>query len=158
MTRYRAILSSTVIFVQQSRNFWGLVGSLERDQELGINARLVAGAVTRPALCADVLHGGHRYRRHRCGPGVDHLKSRAADQRRGLLGLEWRVYKFTDPETSLTLGIALYPSLTESDRYRGNGHLSLTHKIAGDFTLGSRATGPLTAIRPTRPRRRVTTA
>ena len=30
----------------------------------------------------------------------------------GLVGLEWRVYKFSDPETSLTLGIALYPSLT----------------------------------------------
>ena len=42
---YRGMLSSTVIFVQQSRNFWGLVGSLERDQELGIDARLVGGVV-----------------------------------------------------------------------------------------------------------------
>ena len=42
------------------------------------------------------------------------------------MGAYWRVFKFTDPETSLTLGVALYPSLTESDRYRGNGNLSLT--------------------------------
>ena len=53
-----------------------------------------------------------------------------------LLAVEWRVFKFSDPETSLSLGVSLYPSLTESDRYRGNGNLNLTHKIAGDFTLG----------------------
>jgi hypothetical protein len=52
------------------------------------------------------------------------------------LGASWRVFRFADPETSLILGVALYPSLTESNRYRGNGNLSLTHKIAGDFTLG----------------------
>ena len=37
----------------------------------------------------------------------------------GVLGLEWRVYKFSDPETSLTLGVSLYPSLTENERIAG---------------------------------------
>ena len=46
------------------------------------------------------------------------------------------MFKFTDPKTQLNLGVFFYPSLTESDRYRGNGTLSLTYKIAGDFTLG----------------------
>jgi hypothetical protein len=133
---YRAILSSTVIFVQQSRNFWGLVGSLERDQELGINARLVAGAV----LGRRFLQMSYMEVTGIAGivAAQESITSNPEQQTsaEGLLGLEWRVYKFTDPETSLTLGIALYPSLTESDRYRGNAHLSLTHKIAGDFTLG----------------------
>jgi len=40
----RDVLAATVIFLQQSRNFWSLLGSLERDKALGIDARLVGGA------------------------------------------------------------------------------------------------------------------
>jgi hypothetical protein len=133
---YRALLSSTVIFVRQSRNFWGLVGSLERDQDLGIDARLVGGAVLGRRLVQK------SYSELTAIAGIviaqESITSNPEQQTsaEGLLGLEWRVFKFADPETSLTLGIALYPSITESERYRSNGQLSLTHKIAGDFTLG----------------------
>ena len=133
---FRAIVSSTVIFVQQSRNFWGLVGSAESDQTLGIDSRLLGGAVVGRRLVQ------MSYMEVTGLTGVvvaqESITSNPDQQTsaEGLLGLEWRVYKFSDPETSLTLGVALYPSLTESDRYRGNGHFSLTHKIAGDFTLG----------------------
>jgi hypothetical protein len=133
---FRAIVSSTVIFVQQSRNFWGLVGSVERDQELGIDARLLGGAVVgrrfvqMPYMEVTGITG--------VVVAQESITSNPDQQTsvEGLLGLEWRVYKFSDPETSLTLGVALYPSFTEKDRYRGNAHISLTHKIAGDFTLG----------------------
>ena len=133
---FRAIVSSTVIFVQQSRNFWGLVGSVESDQSLGIDSRLLGGAVVGRRLVQ------MSYMEVTGVTGVvvaqESITSNPDQQTsaEGLVGLEWRVYKFSDPETSLTLGVSLYPSLTENDRYRGNGHLSLTHKIAGDFTLG----------------------
>jgi hypothetical protein len=140
---YRALLSTTIIFVRQSRNFWGLVGSLERDQELGIDARLVGGAVVGRRL----LQMSYTEVTGVAGLVVaqESITSNPEQQTslEGVLGLEWRVFKFTDPETSLTLGLAFYPSLTENDRYRGNGNLSLTHKIAGDFTLG--LTGYLSA-------------
>jgi hypothetical protein len=133
---YRALLSSTVIFVRQSRNFWGLVGSLERDQALGIDARLVGGAVVGRRL----LQMSFTEVTGVAGMVVAQESITSNPQQQtsleAVLGVEWRVFKFTDPETSLTLGVALYPSLTESDRYRGNANLSLTHKIAGDFTLG----------------------
>ena len=133
---YRGLLSSTVIFLRQSRNFWGLVGSLERDQELGINARLVGGAV----LGRRFLEMSFTEVTGVAGVVVaqESITSNPEQQTslEALLGVSWRVYKFTDPETSLTLGFSLYPSLTESNRYRGNGNLTLTHKIAGDFTLG----------------------
>jgi len=133
---FRAIVSSTVIFVQQSRNFWGLVGSAESDQTLGIDSRLLGGAVVgrrlvqMPYMEVTGLTG--------VVVAQESITSNPDQQTsaEGLVGLEWRVYKFSDPETSLALGVALYPSLTEKDRYRGNGHFSLTHKIAGDFTLG----------------------
>jgi hypothetical protein len=135
-TSYRAQLTSTVIFVRQSANFWGLVGSLERDQELGINARLTGGAVL-----------GRRFLQRDATEvtGIAGLVvsqesvTGSAEQETSLeavLGGVWRVFKLTDPETSLTLGISIYPSLTESGRWRSSGNLNLTHKIAGDFTLG----------------------
>jgi hypothetical protein len=135
-TSYRAQLTSTLIFVRQSANFWGLVGSLERDQELGINARLTGGAVL-----------GRRFLQREATEvtGVAGLVvsqesiTGSAEQETSLeavLGGVWRVFKLTDPETSLTLGISIYPSLTESGRWRSSGNLNLTHKIAGDFTLG----------------------
>ena len=133
---YRGILSSTVLFLRQSRNFWGLVGSLERDQELGIDARLVGGAVVGRRF----LEMSYMEVTGVVGVVVaqESITSNPEQQTsaEGLLGGEWRVFKFSDPETSLTLGISLYPSLTESNRYRGNANLNLTHKIAGDFTLG----------------------
>jgi hypothetical protein len=135
-TTYRALLNSTVLFLRQSRNFWGLVGSVERDQELGINARLVGGAVlgrsfVQTSVTELIGVAGVVVAQESITGNPEQQTSLE-----GLLGAYWRVFKFTDPETSLTLGLALYPSLTESDRYRGNGNLSLTHKITGDFTLG----------------------
>jgi hypothetical protein len=133
---YRALLSTTLQFVRQSRNFWGLVGSLERDQSLGINARLTAGAV----LGRQFVQMSYMEVTGIAGVVVaqESITDNPEQQTslEGVLGASWRVFRFADPETSLTLGVALYPSLTESNRYRGNGNLSLTHKIAGDFTLG----------------------
>ena len=133
---YRAMLSGIVIFVTQSRNFWGLVGSLERDQELGINARLLGGAVAgrrflqRPATEVTGIAGIVLSQESI----TDNPEQQTSVE--AVFGGLWRVFKFTDPETSLTLGISVYPSLTEWGRIRSNGNLNLTHKIAGDFTLG----------------------
>jgi len=133
---YRAALSGNMLFVTQSRNFWGLVGSLERDQELGIDARLVGGAV----LGRKFLQRSYTSLTGVVGLVVDQESITSNPEQQtsleAVLGANWRVFKFTDPETKLNLGVSIYPSLTETDRVRGNGNLSLTHKIAGDFTLG----------------------
>ena len=135
-TTYRAQLAGTVIFVRQSANFWGLVGSLERDQELGINARLTGGAVlgTRFVQRSETEVTGF------AGLVVSQESVTGSSEQRtsleAVIGGVWRVFKFTDPETSMTLGLSIYPSLTESGRVRSSGNLTLTHKIAGDFTLG----------------------
>jgi hypothetical protein len=133
---YRGQLSGIVIFLTQSRNFWGLVGSLERDQELGINARLLGGAVAGRRflqLPATEITGvaGLVVTQESITDNPSQQTSLEA-----VIGGLWRVFKFTDPETQLTLSISVYPSLTESSRVRSNGNLNLTHKIAGDFTLG----------------------
>jgi hypothetical protein len=133
---YRALLNGTTMFVRQSRNFWGLVGSVERDQSLGINARVTAGGV----LGRNFVQASFTELTGLAGVVVAQESITGNPEQQtsleGILGLSWRVFKFTEPETSLDLRIALYPSLTESSRYRGNANLTLTQKIIGDLTLG----------------------
>jgi hypothetical protein len=43
-----------------------------------------------------------------------------------VLGGSWQVFKFIEPKTRLDFGLYLFPSLTESGRYRSTGNLNLT--------------------------------
>jgi len=135
-TTNRALITSGVQFLRQSRNFWGLLGSLERDQALGIDARLVGGA----ALGRRFVQSNFTEVTGIAGLVateewiVDNPSSKTSLEL--VLGGSWQVYKFIDPKTRLDLGLYVFPSLTESGRYRSTGNLALTHKFPHDITLG----------------------
>jgi hypothetical protein len=135
-TTNRALLTGGVQFLQQSRNFWGLLGSLERDQSLGIDARLTAGA----ALGRRFVQSSFTELTGIAGLVateewiVDNPNPQASVEL--VFGGSWQVYKFIEPKTRLDLGLYVFPSLTESGRYRSNGNLALTHKFPHDITLG----------------------
>jgi hypothetical protein len=135
-TTNRVLLTSGVQFLQQSRNFWGLLGSLERDQALGIDARLLAGA----ALGRRFVQGPFTELTGIAGiVGTEEWIVGEATPRasaEAVLGGNWQVFKFIDPKTRLDLGLYVFPSLTESGRYRSTGNLALTHKFPHDITLG----------------------
>jgi hypothetical protein len=135
-TTNRELLSGAVQFLRQSRNFWGLLGSLERDQSLGIDARLTAGAgigrrfvqTTFSELTGVLgLVGTEEWI-------VDKPEPRASVE--AVAGGSWQVFKFIEPKTRLNLSLYVFPSLTESGRYRSTGDLSLTHKFPHDVTVG----------------------
>jgi hypothetical protein len=135
-TTNRDLLTGGVMFLRQSRNFWGLLGSLERDQSLGIDARLTAGAAvgrrfvqstyTEVTGIAGVV-GTEEWI-------VDNPTPKASVE--AVIGGSWNVFKFIEPKTRLDLGLYVFPSLTESGRWRSTGNLSLTHKFPHDITLG----------------------
>ena len=135
-TTNRALLTTGVQFLQQSRNFWGLLGSLERDQALGVDARLVAGA----ALGRRFVQSDFTEVTGIAGLVateewiVDEPTPKASVE--AVVGGNWQVFKFIEPKTRLNLGLYVFPSLTESGRYRGTGDLSLTHKFPHDITIG----------------------
>ena len=135
-TTDRVLLTSGVQFLQQSRNFWGLLGSLERDQALGIDARLLGGA----ALGRRFVQSGYTEVVGIAGLVateewiVDEPTPKASVE--AVLGGNWQVFRFIDPKTRLDLGLYVFPSLTESGRYRSTGNLALTHKFPHDVTLG----------------------
>lgn len=120
-------------WLRPHKNFWMAVTSLERNEELGIEGRLQAGG------------GFGHYFHQSVTSEVAGLVGLVVNQEwvtgdeksdqtiEGLIGGEWRIFKFDDPETSLTSSIALYPSISQSGRYRGNYDVSLRQEIIDDF-------------------------
>jgi uncharacterized protein DUF481 len=135
-TTDRELLTGAVMFLQQSRNFWGLLGSLERDQSLGIDSRLLAGA----AVGRRFVQGAYTEVTGIAGIVaseewiVENPTSKSSLE--AVVGGSWQVFKFIDPKTRLDLGLYVFPSLSESGRYRSTGSLNLTHKFPHDITLG----------------------
>lgn len=123
-------------WLQPGARFWSGLTSLERNEETGIEARLLVGG------------GFGRYFLQSASNEVAALVGVAAstewatgvegDDRtslEGILGAEWRVFDFATPKTNLTAKAVLYPSLTESGRYRTDASLSLRREIVSDFYL-----------------------
>ena len=135
-TTDRELLSGGMMFLQQSRNFWGLLASLERDQSLGIDGRLTAGA----AVGRRFVQSTYTELTGIAGLVatqewiVNNPESRSGVE--AVVGGTWQVYKFIEPKTRLDTSLYVFPSLTESGRYRATGSLSLTHKFPHDITLG----------------------
>ena len=50
-----------------------------------------------------------------------------------VFGAQYRIFRFSDPEISLSSSAYLYPSLTESGRRRGNLDISLRREIISDL-------------------------
>src|SRR4029077_640578 len=134
-TTNRELLSGDVMFLQQSRNFWSLLASVERDQSLGIDARVVGGA----ALGRRFVQAAYTELTGIAGLVgteewiVDIPTPKTSVE--AVLGGTWQVFRFIAPKTRLDLGLYVFPSLTESGRYRGPGHPKLTHYFPHHVTL-----------------------
>jgi hypothetical protein len=122
-------------WLRPRRNFWAGLASLERNEELGIEGRLQGGGAF-----------GHFFRQTSFSElagliGVvgnqEWVTGEEGGQQslEGLLGATWRIFRFSDPETSLTSSLAYYPSITESNRYRGSADLTLRQEIIDDFYI-----------------------
>lgn len=122
-------------WLRPRRNYWAGLASLERNEELGIEGRLQAGGAF-----------GHFFKQTSYSElaGVigivanqEWVTGEEGGQQslEGLLGSTWRIFRFTDPETSLTSSAAYYPSITESNRYRGSLDLTLRQEIIDDFYI-----------------------
>jgi hypothetical protein len=122
-------------WLQPGGRFWAGLTSLERNEETGIEARVLLG-------------GGYgSYFLQTQSNEVAALAGLVASQEwatgstgdqtslEGLLGVDWRVFDFASPTTSLTAKLALYPSLTESSRYRTDASISLRREIISDFYI-----------------------
>ena len=128
-------VSSNLFFSRPHNNFWGYVGDVQRNQSLGIDTRIVLGSVI-----------GHRIiessnTRVSAYMGLVWDQEWSADANgthssvEGALGGLWRVFQFSYPKVSLDSSLVLYPSITESPRYRMSANVDLTAKITTRFAI-----------------------
>ena len=106
-TQDRHQLASTVRFLRPHRNFWIALGSLERNEELGIEARLQAGG----ALARHIVQRTDTEATGFIGLSFNQEWVTGAESAQqsleGVLGADWRIFRFADPETSLTSSLIL---------------------------------------------------
>jgi hypothetical protein len=115
--------------------FWAGVTSLERNEETGIEARFLVGGgygsyffqTSQNEVAA--VAGIAASREWATGEAT------SQDSLEGILALDWRVFDFASPKTNLTAQVVLFPSLTESGRYRTDANISLRREIVSDFYL-----------------------
>jgi hypothetical protein len=124
-----------VQFLSDKPRFWVLLNSLETNEQLGIKRRLQSGGAVaryfRQTAASELTGFGGLVLNDEWTTGVDE-KQRSVE---GVLGGQWRVFRFSDPEVSLSAQAALYPSITESGRFRSSLNVSLTRDLIKDLTL-----------------------
>jgi len=128
-------VAAQVFFLRPSRNFWGLLGNVQHDPDLGVDARILLGSAV----------GRHVYQSEQ--QQLDLLAGLAFNQEwaantgesdqslEGVLGAQWRVYKFTYPKVNLDVNLWVYPSITESPRIRSTLNVTLTFKLTTRFSF-----------------------
>ncbi|HEX5047320.1 MAG TPA: DUF481 domain-containing protein [Gammaproteobacteria bacterium] len=129
-------IQSTVQFLSDKPRFWVLLNTLESNEQLGIERRLQSGgAIARyfkqTAYSELTGYGGLAVNAERTTTALDDRQTSVE----GVLGGQWRVFRFTEPEVSLTAQAALYPSITEQGRYRSSLNMTMARDLIKDFTI-----------------------
>jgi putative salt-induced outer membrane protein YdiY len=130
-SQYSLGLSSQ--FLRPGDKFWLSMISYESNEQQGIDGRLLVGGArgrywVRTSVAEFATYAGVALAQEWAAGAVDDQQSVE-----GLLGLQWKVFRFNDPETTLTSRLLVLPSLTETGRYRGTADISLRHEIVKDF-------------------------
>ena len=131
----RDTVSFNYQWLREHQQFWAGLSSLERNEETGIEARLTLGG----GLGKYFVQTPRSELAGLFGLVVSNEWATGSQDRQqsieGLLGGNWRIFKFNTPKVSLDASVALYPSITQSGRYRTTGNLSLRREIVSDFYL-----------------------
>ena len=114
------------------RWFWQGLGALERNQELGIDFRVLAGGsagryfVQKPTLRFEVNTGvaGNRENRQ------DGTTITSAE---GMIRSSLDIFKLNIPMTRLSANVNIFPGITESGRLRINTNINLRNEIIRDL-------------------------
>ncbi len=122
-------------WLQPGGRFWAGLTSLERNEQTGIEARAMVGGGYGSYFFQTSTHEVAAL------AGVGATREWATGQANnqssleGILGFDWRIFDFATPKTNLTARAVVFPSLTESGRYRTESNVSLRREIISDFYL-----------------------
>ncbi len=128
-------IASNLFFLRPGPNFWGLLNALQRDQNLGIDGRVVVGSV----LGRHLYQTGDTRLLGVAGLAVDQEWAsdggKSHSSLESVFGGQWRVFKFSYPKINLNTSLLLFPSITDSPRVRASLNVTLTFKLTDRFSL-----------------------
>jgi putative salt-induced outer membrane protein YdiY len=131
----RHSLGFTYQWLLRQQRFISGLSLVERNEETGIDLRLQLGAgygkyfrQTSKSELSGML--GIAVTREWATGAEDSQESIE-----GILGGNWRIFKFNSPTISMSSAALLFPSLTDSGRYRTNLNLTLRRELVKDFYL-----------------------
>ena len=129
----RLLLGYTHQYLRPRGRFWIGGSSFERNEELGLDGRLQVAAgygryVRQTSFSEIGVYGG-------IALNQEWLRGDTGSQQtiEAILGSNWRIFRFSDPETSLTSAFVVYPGLTEWGRIRTDLNVSLRRELIEDL-------------------------
>jgi putative salt-induced outer membrane protein YdiY len=119
----------------EQRWFWAVLGSLERNDEQAIDLRALAGA----GYGRFLLQTGRSLWSATGGLAVVNEQRAGSESAEtsveGLLNTEYEFFTYDTPKTSILTSLTVYPSLTESGRFRTNLDLGVRRELIEDLFL-----------------------
>jgi hypothetical protein len=116
----------------EDRWFWVINSDLDRNDELGIDLRLLGGG----GLGRFLIKNNHSRWSASAGLAASReLRNAASNETllEGQLTTDYSYFFFSPTKTDLSLKLTLYPGITESDRLRGNFDTKLRWEIITDL-------------------------
>jgi hypothetical protein len=116
----------------QDRWFQAYFGTVQGNEELGLNIREVLGAGIGRYLAQDMHHewfvvAGLAYDRE------DFESQPIQDSLEGVLSTQYSFFRYDTPKRSIDVGLAVFPSLTESGRVRAEADIDWRIELVEDF-------------------------
>jgi hypothetical protein len=134
-TNQRLLIDYSERFYIGGTRFWAALGSVERNPEMGIDGRPQVGLAIGQSLVRRPESDLVTY----VGLAVNHETVDASAENRanllGVAGLDWRIYRFSVPETTLTSSLKVFPYLTDFGRVRARMDVSLQRKFTRSLSL-----------------------
>lgn len=128
----RAVLYGDYTRFRQNRWFWRGAGALERNDELGLDLRMLfSGSVGRYLTRTTT-------RRWQVNVGLasnfeEKTTGARSESLEGMIQSTFDIFNLSIPITRLTASASLFPSLTESGRLRANTSITLRNEIIRDL-------------------------
>jgi len=128
----RTVLNLNYMRFLQNKTFRGYFGNLETNDELGIDLRTLAGlgygwVPIRSQRTLFTLMGGLAVNREKPDNGDINTQLEAVGS------LLWDYFMYSHPERNISLNFSVFPSLTDTGRYRANLDTVMEIEIVKDF-------------------------
>jgi putative salt-induced outer membrane protein YdiY len=141
-TTTRNTVSQSVSWLLQHR--WSLVGlaQFEQNDELDLDHRVTAGGGIQRTLQQS------NQMKLSAGAGLvvtqEQFSSGASAEQNtsleGLLAADWDIFRFDSPKLDFSTTLALFPSISQTGRVRGQSGFRVVYELFKDFNVGIRLT------------------